>query len=1031
MIQMFPAAPNSPATELSAAITDIQTTITLLDASKLPDAPNIATIGVDESAETVRYEGKSGNDLTGVTRGFSGTVAKAWAVGVGVARYFTAYDADALRENVAEHSAQLADTTQEIVSLSSHIDTQLATKATKAELISGLAPKADQSYVDTQFANIVSGAPKGTYTTLSALQAALPTGAEGTFLVLEDGKWYFWNGTAWASGGVYQSTKIPDGGVDYIKLDINPVVGVTGINLFNRLRVTKGHYVSPDNGLLIAASGFVTSDYINILSNTAYHKNTYNMLAFYDVHKVFISGIPNGDNYAFVTPSNAAFLRMTVATSVIDTAQLELGSVETAYEDGAPRIKAAQIKDLESIYTGISKVFAWREVSVLDTNVIDLGIKPVFQSYKTGKYIFFDISGAGPHISLMDGHHLVLEWDENKAITETAGYSRLRVVPVGSDLPVNYHVIASNIVDVLTSPIPSIQQAIYKFHNPFPALRTTEIFAWRDATITDVNVISLGLKPVFQSYSTSEFCYFNNEEHNFTYSVPDGQHLVLNWVDTSTVTETTDVSRLQLIPINSDLSSDYHVIATYVGGVLTSPIPSIQQAIYKFRNPFPDIVEKVRPLTISKNLRSMAPLYFRKHKKQIEDVVVLLMGDSISTTNHYTTPRTDAMFRPPLMVEHAYVTNIEEQLRWDGQRYYRYDTGIFTETSSTAVTKDYDLAWDWVGTTEANLYAINNRPALTRILEGTNAKVSYTVPSGVKRCDFIYRTDYLNAATATVTVSSGNEVLQVYNESSSAWVEANGYSYSAKEVDELLPGNLRRSAYQKRLKMKVVGALGTTIVTITNNGSGRLTYWGIQTGIREFMHDFILSSRGGHSIARLENFEAWDVDYYKPNLILWELPILNENMDVANADYSPKNMGAATTINFATRFLTKANQLKSKTYTPELISWVMFFGTGNNAIDGNNNWAYGVCDNGERVSVPNYISRTISEFDENNLYLIDLFSLYMDYARKRSVSEGGSIRDIVLSGTGVAGSSLTIDGGHFNDLGAAITTEMFGSFFLQ
>ncbi|OMD07173.1 hypothetical protein BJP50_31780 [Paenibacillus odorifer] len=81
----------------------------MLDASKLPDAPNIATIGVDESAETIKYTGKSGNTLTGVTRGFSGTVAKAWATGVGVARYFTAYDADALRENVAVHSAELVD----------------------------------------------------------------------------------------------------------------------------------------------------------------------------------------------------------------------------------------------------------------------------------------------------------------------------------------------------------------------------------------------------------------------------------------------------------------------------------------------------------------------------------------------------------------------------------------------------------------------------------------------------------------------------------------------------------------------------------------------------------------------------------------------------------------------------------------------------------------------------------------------------------------------------------------------------------
>lgn len=105
-VEMFPAVANSPATELTAAITDIATTVSVLDASKLPDAPNIATIGVDESAETIKYTSKSGNTLTGVTRGFNDTAAKAWAVGSGVARYFTAYDADAMRGNIEDIVAQ-------------------------------------------------------------------------------------------------------------------------------------------------------------------------------------------------------------------------------------------------------------------------------------------------------------------------------------------------------------------------------------------------------------------------------------------------------------------------------------------------------------------------------------------------------------------------------------------------------------------------------------------------------------------------------------------------------------------------------------------------------------------------------------------------------------------------------------------------------------------------------------------------------------------------------------------------------------
>src|SRR5690606_5163990 len=55
---------------------------------------------------TILYTGVSGNDLTGVTRGFQGA-AKAWAQGTKVARLFTAYDYDALRQNVNNVSSSL------------------------------------------------------------------------------------------------------------------------------------------------------------------------------------------------------------------------------------------------------------------------------------------------------------------------------------------------------------------------------------------------------------------------------------------------------------------------------------------------------------------------------------------------------------------------------------------------------------------------------------------------------------------------------------------------------------------------------------------------------------------------------------------------------------------------------------------------------------------------------------------------------------------------------------------------------------
>lgn len=102
MKTMYPAQSNSPGTEISVAITATATTVPVLDAYKLPNGPNLLTIGTDDNAETVLYTGKSGNSLTGCTRGFDGTTAQSWAVGSKVARYLAAYDINTIRENLLE-----------------------------------------------------------------------------------------------------------------------------------------------------------------------------------------------------------------------------------------------------------------------------------------------------------------------------------------------------------------------------------------------------------------------------------------------------------------------------------------------------------------------------------------------------------------------------------------------------------------------------------------------------------------------------------------------------------------------------------------------------------------------------------------------------------------------------------------------------------------------------------------------------------------------------------------------------------------
>ncbi|MGF6356171.1 hypothetical protein ABIE27_004086 [Paenibacillus sp. 4624] len=95
----YPASVNSRQTELAGNITDTQTSFEVLDGAVLPPAPNLLTIGTDESAETILYTGLTNNQVTGVTRGFEGT-ARTWLAGTKLARCFTAYDHDTFKRNI-------------------------------------------------------------------------------------------------------------------------------------------------------------------------------------------------------------------------------------------------------------------------------------------------------------------------------------------------------------------------------------------------------------------------------------------------------------------------------------------------------------------------------------------------------------------------------------------------------------------------------------------------------------------------------------------------------------------------------------------------------------------------------------------------------------------------------------------------------------------------------------------------------------------------------------------------------------------
>lgn len=69
-----------------------------------------------------------------------------------------------------------------------------------------LATKQQIDNLDSQIESLANGSPKGVYDTVDDLNLAFSTGDTNVYLVKADGNWYYWNGTAWTAGGVYQST---------------------------------------------------------------------------------------------------------------------------------------------------------------------------------------------------------------------------------------------------------------------------------------------------------------------------------------------------------------------------------------------------------------------------------------------------------------------------------------------------------------------------------------------------------------------------------------------------------------------------------------------------------------------------------------------------------------------------------------------------------------------------------------------------------------------------------------------------------
>jgi hypothetical protein len=431
------------------------------------------------------------------------------------------------------------------------------------------------------------------------------------------------------------------------------------------------------------------------------------------------------------------------------------------------------------------------------------------------------------------------------------------------------------------------------------------------------------------------------------------------------------------------------------------------------------------------------PNFASKMRLKTQDVTVLLFDGSESTDINYCTERSDAPYRPPMSTEYTLPSYIEEHWRWKGQQYRRYDSkttptgSVDTFTCSGSVQdKWYDDAWDWQFSPTNRAYADYN--GMTRIVSqngGQAATVKFLIPDSIRRYDFLYRTDYLSSDVITITVAGGNTNIEFFNGTS--WESAHGKTFSANEDDVILPytfstgaagtsTGFRPTIFQKRLMFRRTNVGGSVEITLTSSDGGRICFWGSQYSPANYMFNFINYARGSHNIATLQQLEAYTVDHFKPDLILYACNTVNEMLSQAGSNQTD------TPETFTARFTAYIDRMLNKSWSPELIAYTQFT-TANQQIVTNTDLIHYRTFGG--------LNRAHTVFDYYDTLYNALLSLEIGsmtsfyeiwrYGVEKAKLDGTTIYQALWGVQSAGGDGVTSDGTHWNDLAQFISWRHF------
>ncbi|HEY5555858.1 SGNH/GDSL hydrolase family protein [Acetobacterium sp.] len=228
-------------------------------------------------------------------------------------------------------------------------------------------------------AAVASGGPKAV--TLVAqmtdiLKTYVYTGAQGGY---SNGHWYWWNGTAWTNGGVYQSTGITNGSVNREAVNFYKVNTDNFIDV-NNLDVGYYHYTT---GAHVNNALYLTTKLIPVIPGDQFIKSGIGMVTYWDASEEFVSGVNTSDPNIFLIPEGISYVKVALDLAAKYTYILAKGTLLPNFEDEQLIVRENNL-DKDIIFKAANMDFLIQSsLNLFDKSLATYG----YFNYITGAYV--------------------------------------------------------------------------------------------------------------------------------------------------------------------------------------------------------------------------------------------------------------------------------------------------------------------------------------------------------------------------------------------------------------------------------------------------------------------------------------------------------------------------------------------------------------------------------------------------------------------------------------------------------------------